>query len=348
MIHAQCSFTATYFLHNPTTGVEEVLGAFYTVERVRNASRSETPYHVDITLEGQRVTAEATPEQLARMDEIVKQDRDIAQELGNENLELAREPFRIVVEAGARARLVFHGELNPTDFDDSRPAHGYPIPANVVRHPFLSRTDSETWTKSGESYLYLISPLGNWAGDPEVFVTVRHHRANDFTPSSPEGFRSTTDGKITTARTVVRASAKKNLRFRLEYDPFPILNGGPLVGIGPRIAREELRLRAGYEVSGPEYLIYGVAAESNLDTYFTAVATIEAATPNFLILFPSLAVGLGVPVQVRKSEPTRVGVRGELTFSFPILSLVFPVDYFPVANSSGSHWEGAFVTQLSF
>jgi hypothetical protein len=351
VIHADCTFTATYFLHNPTASVEEVLGAFYTVElahsaRGRASESSLVP--VEASLDGRPASAEATPEQLERMDQIVLSDPEAARAVGGE-IALVRVPFRVVVEPGAHVRLLFHGPLNPTKFEDDRPLHGYTIPAIIARHVLLAPKEDESWTHTAEDYLYLISPLSTWAGDPEVVVSVRYHERNDFTPSSPSGaWTTSTEGGITTSRTVVRASARKNLRFRLAYKAFPIINGGPLVGIGPRIAREELRVRAGYEISGPEFLIYGIAAESNFDTYFTGVATIEAATPNLIFIFPSLALGLGVPVQVRHAEPTRVGGRLEFTASFPVLSFVFPVDFYPVANSSGSHWEGAFLTQLSF
>jgi hypothetical protein len=37
-----------------------------------------------------------------------------------------------------------------------------------------------------------------------------------------------------------------------------------------------------------------------------------------------------------------------LTMSWPILSILFPIDIYPAPNGSGSHVEGSFVTQLSF
>ncbi len=349
-LNARCSFKATYFLLNPTGSGEELLGAFYTLSRGgRGAGRPPTEdLSVRPSLDGAQAHAQANTEQLRRMDAIVAEDPEVARELqGGHGLD--RTPFRVAVGAGARARLVFEGRLTPVRYRRDESSRGYALPAIVARHIFFAPSASRSWDRSEDEFFYMISPLSRWAGDPEVLITVRHRRDNDFVPRSLESaWTKSKEGDVEVETASVRASSRKNLRFGLSYTPFPLVNGGPLIGLGPRIGREELRVRAGYEFSGPSYLVYGLSAETNFREYMTAVASIDLATPNFIFLIPSLAVGAGVPVQLRKGEPTRVGGRMTLTISWPLVSFLFPVDYYPVANSSGSHFEGAFMTQLSF
>ena len=350
-----CTFTATYFLYNPTNLVEEVLGAFYAMRTTdphasswHNNNSSGTDDHVRAELDGQAADAPGTDEQLQRMDEIVVHDPEIGRLTASGRFGLQRDPFLVSVAPGTRARLVFRGPLRPIRFEDPGPKEGYAIPALRVRHVALASKNLPTWDRVELEYLYLLSPLRGWAGDPNVTITVRYPLARDFTPSSPAPWRSETDGEIVTSTTTVRAATADNLRFRLSRNPFPIMHGGPLLGIGPRIGREELRARFGYEIGGPEALVYSVAGETNFRDYVTAVATVEAASPSFVFIIPSLALGIGVPVQFRKDAPTRVGVRGQLAISWPLVSLLFPIDVYVAENSSGAHVEGAFVTQVSF
>jgi hypothetical protein len=94
--------------------------------------------------------------------------------------------------------------------------------------------------------------------------------------------------------------------------------------------------------------LLGLSAETNFDHYVTGALVLDAASPNFLLIFPSLSVGGGVVTQWRHDAPTRPGGRFQLGISWPLVSLSFPIDYYPVSNSSRSHFEGAFLTQLSF
>lgn len=350
--HPSCGFTATYHLYNPSARGEELLGAFYEIFAGGGGAAGEglrvTRGATNIRLEDADVPTEATDEQLARMDAIVMQDASILADV-RAGRTLARTPFTVVVGAGARARLVFRGDLLPTSYLHDSPREGYAIPAILQRHLFLGTSSREEWLDAEDEYTYLVTPIGSgWAGDPEIVVTINHDAGNGFVPASLGRWETSRSGGMVSETARTRASARQNLKFRLVDKGFPLKNGGPLFGMGPRIGREELRARAGYEISGPHWLVYGLAAETNFREYVTAVATVDLATPALIFVIPSLAVGLGVPVQFRKDEPTRVGGRFTFTWSWPLISFLFPIDYYPTPNSSGSHVEGAFVTQLSF
>ncbi len=342
-LNPTCTFVATYHLFNPTNAEEELLGAFYALGSGDDDAR------VEAKLDGQSVRAEATPEQLARMDDIVRRDPEV-RALTVYGKRLLRTPFSIRVAPSARAKLVFSGELAPLVSERrERGMHGYTLPAIVARHLAFSATSRERWTSSVDELIYVASPLATWAGDPEIHVTIRTLRANDFVPQSLDGaWTESSEAGARVSRATFRASTKQNVAFRVTHRPSPLYNGGPLVGIGPRLGREELRLRAGYEIGIGSSLIAGLAAESNLQEYVTVVPTVELASPNVIAIIPSLAIGAGMPVQARKSEPARVGGRVMLTISWPVLSVLFPIDIYPEPGASTSHVQGSFMTQLSF
>ena len=366
-LNPTCTFVATYHLFNPTNAEEELLGAFYALgsggeerdahdprdPRDPRAQMSTAPTaddaRVEAKLDGQSVRAEATPEQLARMDDIVRRDPEV-RALTVYGKRLLRTPFSIRVAPSARAKLVFSGELAPLVSERrERGMHGYTLPAIVARHLAFSATSRERWTSSVDELIYVASPLATWAGDPEIHVTIRTLRANDFVPQSLDGaWTESSEAGARVSRATFRASTKQNVAFRVTHRPSPLYNGGPLVGIGPRLGREELRLRAGYEIGIGSSLIAGLAAESNLQEYVIVVPTVELASPNVIAIIPSLAIGAGMPVQARKSEPARVGGRVMLTISWPVLSLLFPIDIYPEPGASTSHVQGSFMTQLSF
>lgn len=351
-LHPSCTFVATYFLRNPAPAEEELLGAFYTAERAAAYGSGPSPPAVTIHLDGADARAEATPEQIERMDAIVRQDATIAPILEVNALALRHEPFRIRVAAGARATLVFRGTLAPIRSESTVSAReGYVLHALYARHPVFGPSKTVSREGSEDDFLYLVSPISpsRWSGDAEVNLRIRHRTANDFAVSSPAGrFAATQSAGITTESIAIRASSRQNLRFRLVYaEPF-IHNGGPVIGMGQRIGRQELRVRLGYEIGLSTFLLLGGSADTDFKDFVTAAATVDAATPVFAFIIPSISLGAGVPVQFRRDVPPRVGARAQIGISWPILSLVFPIDVYPAENSSGSHVEASFLAQLSF
>lgn len=111
---------------------------------------------------------------------------------------------------------------------------------------------------------------------------------------------------------------------------------------------DERAARFGYELGIGSSLVFGATADTNFGKYVTAAMTLDAATPSFIFVIPSLAFGAGVPVQFREKADPRVGVRTQMTIAFPLVRVSFPLDFYPRENSSGSHFEGSFVTAISF
>jgi hypothetical protein len=345
--HPQCKFVATYFLFNPSANGEELLGAFYRADKPPEYQSGWSGGSVDALLDGVDVRADATAEQIARMNEIVNADPATAQIVTAKSLTLHADPFRITVAAGQRSQLVFKGNLEAMEFRDDSPREGWLFPAIVCRHVVLGSSMSKGWTNTSEDYLYVASPLAQWAGDPMIHVTLRHGSHTSFESTMPNWTSHSRDG-VTTEQTTLRARDKANLTYRLAVNEDIIHNGGPLVGIGPRLGRKELHTRFAYEIGILKSYMAAVQAETNFDNYVVAAPEITAATPNFAGIIPGLAFGVGAPIQFRKHVDPRAGIRFEIGFTFPIVSLAIPIDYYPVENSSHSHVEAAFLTQLSF
>lgn len=344
--HPKCRFVATYHLFNPAANGEELLGAFYSADR-------EAEYHqgttepVSATMDGQSVLATATDAELARMDQIVDADVRSRELIAEKKLTLSRRPFHIEVPAGAKKELVFAGELAAFDYRDRNDLGGYAFPAIMMRHPVVGRNDHDQWAEGWDEFYYLVSPIATWAGDPQVHVRIKHKANLDFS-SALNRFARERAGDVVTERTVIRAKSGENLRFKIGYSPWPIFNGGPLAGIGPRFGRAELHTRFGYELGISESFILGGVVDTNFEDYVTPAITLDGATPNIFLVIPALSFGVGATAQLRRDTDPRIGIRTQFGLTFPLLSFSFPIDIYPAANSSGSHVEGAFLTQLSF
>jgi hypothetical protein len=258
---------------------------------------------------------------------------------------MRRTGFVLAVDAGARADVTFAGTMSSVyaDNPESGAYGGFVIPALLTRHPFVSTRERRD---SRYEFAYALFPIRSWAGAPLVDVTVRHPRAWDW---SAEGVAWTRSQKgreaIEHARVDPRALA--TLRFSFVVAGTPLLDGGPLLGIGGRLDAQELRTRIGWEAGMPGgSLLFSAAVETNFHSRATIVPLVEGALP-FLIFIPSIGLGAGVPVQLRADQNTQVGGRLLFTLSLPFLSLLIPLDFYPAAPS-GDGFQTSMLGQVSF
>lgn len=349
--HPPCRFVATYHLRNPAANDEELLGAFYVAEARPYDPEHELPPpplpDVAIAFEGKDAQTEATEEQLARMDRIVGGDPGVKAQLeSNGGLTLNRVPYRFTIAAGARASLVFSGPLNAVSYADEGGYSGFILPAIEARHGFLGPNKSTDFAEGCDDFLYLVSPLANWAGDPRVHVRIRHEERANFDGKDLH-FASARTGDVVTESIVLDAKRRQNLRFGFSFGHL-LHHGGPLLGIGLRFGRAELHTRFGYEFGIGKSLFVSGVVDTNFDDYLTPAVTIDAATPNLVFVFPALSFGVGATTQFRKDAATRVGIRTQFGLSWLFFALSFPIDIYPVASSSGSHVEGGFLATISF
>ncbi|MGH7293647.1 MAG: hypothetical protein ACRELB_01880, partial [Polyangiaceae bacterium] len=242
-----------------------------------------------------------------------------------------------------RVDLVFSGATEPVYLDTRESGSEFVIPSLVTRHPWLSTTERP---EGAVEFAYALSPIRGWAGSPSIDVTVRFPASMGWKPGSLAWTRSREGGEQI-ERTTVAAADAATLRFGFVRPGTTVLSGGPMIGVGSRLDVKELRVRLGYELAAPSWVIYSAAVETSFHGRTTLVPLVEATTPDLVVLIPSLGLGAGVPVQIRQGQPALVGVRGQLTVSFPIFSMVVPVDWFPGA-SGNDRVQVSMLAQASF
>ncbi len=197
--------------------------------------------------------------------------------------------------------------------------------APTTRHPLVSRSPRSMkvlYYAAGEAWTDLI-------------VDLPSHWRSQTRSGERQGSRRRFSNRIEQAPHGWSSSFRSSPR---------LSRGGPLVGVGIDLGDgPRPRFRAGYEFAAPRWVIYGVAAESDLRS-LSIIPTIEIASPSFFIL-PSIGVGVGAPVRV-VPEPA-AGVRTVATLSWPVVSLVGTFDAFPAQNGRGRDFLGGLMLQAS-
>jgi len=353
-----CRVEATYHLHNPAPTTEEATGVFY-------GSRQGD---LSIQLDGADARAVLVPEEIASLDAAVRAAAGRAWDLlldrdddGRAHLPesrigpMARMPvrtgFRVRLAAGARGSLVFAGPLDATYRDNPNAHGGLAIPAYQARHAALASNDQRD---ASYSYQYLLAPLWTWGG-ARVAIAVEFDvpRRWRFSPPelAPSAMRqvwsTTTTGGRTVARVVLAgdATGAPGLPFSFVVPRRPLLNGGPLVGVGGAFGDAHgLRLRVGYEVARPSWMVYSLALETNARDRVSGALVAEAASPCLAFIIPSLGLGLGPVVEHRPGQ-TATGARVQTTLGWLLVSAVLHVDVFP-GETDPARW--GLLGQVSF
>ncbi len=121
--------------------------------------------------------------------------------------------------------------------------------------------------------------------------------------------------------------------------------GGPFVAVGGGWGTQRpLRLRAGYELGAPRWLVHSIAVESDTSDA-RIVPAVEALTGHaWFPWLPAAGIGVGVPVDVYPRP--RVGLRGQVALSWYVVTFLATADYFPAQRNNA--WAGSLFAQLSF
>jgi len=331
----ECVFIATYRVLNPGDVRVEALGAFYGIKTDRFAA----------TVNGVDVRHPLTAEQVRAIDDAVATSHAEIAFLVFFHREIIHEGFAIGVDAHARATLVFGGRMDAilVGSADIPPDGG--LQPLWTRHPWLGRhAEGETVRE----YAYALSPIRSWGGSPNIDVAVRCPSASFWANGQHEWTVGNDDGGFVARRTIAARDASL-LRFKVVDAPArtTVLHGGPLVGVGGRLDAKEFRARVGYEAAFPWWLVASASIESNFKDMASIIPVLEYASPNYAVILPSIGLGAGVPIQLRAGPGARAGARMQLTASFPMLSVVLPVDVFP-GQSSSDTWQVGLFGQASF
>ncbi|MBI2391898.1 MAG: hypothetical protein HYV09_20070, partial [Deltaproteobacteria bacterium] len=342
----KCRFEAIYRVQNPEQTRQEVAAAFYGVHTS----------DVAIAVDGAAVPIETlTPEAIEALDdaafrkESVTDPRELLSRLDRERL-TERFPFRLSLEPAATRTLRVTGTIQPGLRFQPR---GYVIPGYEARHlAFSTTTRARIY-----DLVYLLGPIRSWAGAPTVKVTIRFPAswgaAEPFiahrTLAGPEVELSrwslARDGAQAVATRTLGEGAPGMLPFAFQLPAPTVRVGGLLFGIGGTTGdRRGLRLRLGGELSAPDWLLWSAAVETGAFRRVFFVPAIHAVTP-WVIMLPSVGLGVGAPVQLLPD--LRAGVRLQGDLHMGPLGFFLAFDLYPAAGVRTSITETTMLFQLS-
>lgn len=333
---AECNVTTTWIVHNPTSSSITTGGAFY-------GSNEAT-----LTLDGKNVRADGSVP--PALDQLVDVNSGASPGLHSSRSPNApRTGWSITVDAGARATLVQKGEAPPTRVSDRYGGSEFVFPAYFARHPFLG---GKTHSSHEVDFRWLAYPMRGWAGAKKVHVEVRWPNDWDFHRPMLDGapaFDLADEGSEKVSKVEADGSKIGTLQLDFKVLGTTFAHGGPFLGVGGQFDPGEVRLRVGYEVAGPSWLAYQVAAETNAKDRFQFALVAEASTPNIVFLFPGLGIGAG-PIVGNGPKGAFGGARFQFTATWPFLSMVIPVDVLgpSLLTGTGTIVVGSMLAQISF
>ncbi len=152
-----------------------------------------------------------------------------------------------------------------------------------------------------------------------------------------EGWTEAADGSHT--------ASVAELRIGVHIPPFPIRNGGVLLGLGGALGDDGgFRMRLGWEVAAPSWLLYQVSAETDARGRWNVTPLVLAAS-NALLIIPSFGFGVGMPIQVRPD--TRLGVRIQLEAQLLPIGFVASCDLWPKTSTAPAYTQWTLLGQIA-
>jgi hypothetical protein len=199
------------------------------------------------------------------------------------------------------------------------------LPVMLVRHMFLAKPQERLYRVCVATAMTISGPSSQRVpGAHPSSATIRHPPAWEL---------EETDAAHWPATSASVGSVERKWRGQSSEAPcfaFALRRGWPQIG-GPFIgaginAEKELRfkLRAGFEMAAPSWLVYSLSADTDFRRAVIAPA-VEAALPSYWYI--SWALGLGIPVRVY--DTFDAGLRLQAAVHAPVVGVVVAVDLFP-------------------
>lgn len=132
-----------------------------------------------------------------------------------------------------------------------------------------------------------------------------------------------------------------------EEEPSVIQHGGPVLAAGVRLGLNEeddgrFLLRAAYELALEGHFIGSVSFETDFESIYESIV-IEAASPELLIIVPSLSAGVGLVARQLGNRDANAGLRLRVGMNFIAIGVTCDFDYWPTTG----HWTGMVVGRVS-
>jgi hypothetical protein len=214
--------------------------------------------------------------------------------------------------------------------------------ALLVRHILLSRVaergvahfdysvrSGRRWARGGPTVVRIRTPA-SWDADVELEKSITSRGEASIAPPAAQSTRA----GVYELRYAEFVDGSLSVSVETP-EPSIIDHGGPYVGFGAVLGESGRGLaRAGYEMGWHDRLdnwdvIVALAADVDFEGAVAVAPSVEMTLPQ-LALFPSLSLGLGVPLRVHPAAD--VGVRGLFGVQLLPLGVVLSVDYYPVAE----------------
>ncbi len=327
----RCRFEARYQVDNPTTQQEVAVAAFYGIGTSDIVVRVDGgPAHRPLTRAEEELLDARVRDALADPDALPR--------------EVTRTGFQVSLAPGAKTEVVVQGVMTEKADDpaDRYYNRAWALDAVDTRHPILRTThEGRSW-----KFRYLLAPLRTWSGAPSIKVRVRSprglaHFGGPGAEGEPRFEDHVEEGREVVTGTFDADAWPGSLEFGFWAAPPELRNGGALLGFGT--VDGKFRLRLGYEIAAPRWLLYSANLDFDFRGKFIAAPVVKAATP-WLAIIPSLGIGLGLPVQLRPD--VRAGVRLQFDASLSSLGFLVSIDHYPKTATLPEVTETAFMFQL--
>lgn len=319
-----CGLQVTYALHNPAEVSLGGTAAFYSIDTD----------DVRVTLDGQASAHELTAAEAAGFDAAV------AAASGAPPEDVNRSGFQVTLPPGGRGQVVVTGRLH------RQPGRGYymAVPGPAARHRLLRRGAPNPATVRLD---YLVAPIRTWARFPERMT---------FTLRAPAGWSSSLDGvdgatteragAIATTRGTI-ATTTASIHLHLTLPRVTPIHAGLVLGVGGHVDNATgLRLRGGVEAGVAEVYLGSIAVELERgDAPGVVIVPAVALSSPWVIVVPSFAIGLGVPVRV--SPDLDIGGRFLLDAHFGPLGMMMALDYYPGMDTDPRRFQVALLGQVA-
>ncbi|MBN2497918.1 MAG: hypothetical protein JXR96_25210 [Deltaproteobacteria bacterium] len=325
----QCDFEAVYLFENRSDAPAATPAAFYGLRLEEVSIR-----------QGEKDVGREIGEDLRKaLDEAVQKSFHPKQPsihalddyLRDKTIQLDRAGFRLELPPAGQAEIAVAGRMKPEA--NFRPS--YVQSAVFTRHVYLG---SQVEPGSYE-FEYLVAPIRTWGPAPVIQVRLEHPAdwQSWIAVDPPDGIQRRVDGPCGDGRRCVSfslpAAAVDSFRFGFHVPEPWIFHGGPMLGIGGNVDDSGgFRMRFGYELAAPAWLFWSLALDTDFDREIVLAPVAEAALPGVFFVFPSLAIGAGVPVRLKPG--VQVGIRVQLSMQWMLAGFVTAFDVYPGLSTS--------------
>ncbi len=326
-----CDLQVSYLIHNPSAETAGGTAAFYSL------FTGEVTIRVDDRPAGRPVDPAAAAAFDARVAEVAGDRWSTIWTRGGQGL--GRHGFELSLAPGASARVQITGVVAAYPLI----SYDWAVSAARARHVLLPPPRDRPRRLVIH---YLVAPIRTWGAFPEQM---------SFTLRTPARWAAWITGARTTERRVggieehrgTIATRESDLQISLWVPPGPRIHPGFLLGIGGHVDNATgLRLRGGVEVGFLHHWLASLAIE--LETAgangVVLVPALAVGSP-WVLIIPSVSVGVGLPVRV--APDTDAGVRVQVDAHLGPVGLFTAFDYYPWMSADPRRFEVAMMAQLS-